>query len=145
MEAPPIIAPAPSPSRSWWWLALAFPALAVAGVLFYFNPSQNSFYPRCSLYVTTGIFCPGCGSSRAAFALLHGHLLTAMHDNLLFVLAMPIIAAYLFLSAKRWLKYEPLPRLILSPLMLKLLIAITVLFTVLRNIPAAPFNWLAPL
>jgi hypothetical protein len=29
--------------------------------------------------------------------------------------------------------------------MLKLLIAITVLFTVLRNIPAAPFNWLAPL
>jgi hypothetical protein len=143
MEAPPVIAPAAG--RSWWWLALALPLLAAVIVIFLFNPVQHGFYPRCALYVTTGIYCPGCGGLRASYALVHGNIFAALHDNLLLVLALPVAGIYSIMSAQCWLKNEPLPRFTPSPLMLKIMIVAVVLFTVLRNIPAAPFNWLAPL
>ncbi len=142
MEAPPVIAPARP--RSWWWLAVVLPVVAATVVIFLFNPTQNAFYPRCLLYMTTGLYCPGCGSLRCVYQLSHGHILAALHDNLLLVLALPVICVYFGRSARSWLKEEPLPRIILRPLWLAVLVTVVVLFTILRNIPAAPFNWLAP-
>ncbi len=31
----------------------------------------------CILYSVTGLYCPGCGGTRAIFALLHGQILTS--------------------------------------------------------------------
>ena len=143
MQAPPVIAP--TSARSWWWLVLALPLLAATVVIFLFNPTQHGFYPRCTLYVITGIYCPGCGCLRASYALVHGDVPAALHDNLLLVLTLPVVGIYSIRSAQRWLKNQPLPRFTPSPLMLKIILVVVVLFTVLRNIPAAPFNWLAPL
>jgi hypothetical protein len=142
MEAPPIITPA----RQWsvWWLIIALLLLGATVVLYLFNPAQNSFYPRCTLYVMTGLYCPGCGSLRALHQLTHGHILTALHDNLLLVLALPVAGIYSWRFAFWWLTEQPLPRFIIRPIWIKILVAVVILFTVLRNIPAAPFNWLAP-
>jgi hypothetical protein len=78
---------------AWWWLG-ALPLAACGIVLFLFNPSQYSFYPRCALYTMTGIYCPGCGSTRALYQLAHGHLLTALHYNLLLILSLPFVGYY---------------------------------------------------
>ena len=44
----------------------------------------------CIFYETTGLYCPGCGSGRAIYALLHGRLREAFFRNmLLFVLGVP--------------------------------------------------------
>jgi Protein of unknown function (DUF2752) len=142
MEAPPVIASARP--RSWWWLAVVLPVVAATIVIFLFNPTQNAFYPRCLLYLTTGLYCPGCGSLRCVHQLSHGHFLAALHDNLLLVLALPVIGVYGWRSARSWLKGEPLPRIILRPFWVAALVTVVILFTILRNIPAAPFNWLAP-
>ena len=44
----------------------------------------------CVFYETTGLYCPGCGSGRAIYALLHGRFREAFFDNmLLFLLGIP--------------------------------------------------------
>lgn len=54
----------------------------------------------CLFYELTGLYCPGCGSGRAAIALLHGRVPEAFsHNALLFLLGLPcgvwLVYAYL--------------------------------------------------
>lgn len=57
-------------------------------------PVQTGSIVHCPLLSLTGLHCPACGLSRAAYALLHGELVMAAKLNLLvFPLAM---AAVLF-------------------------------------------------
>ena len=48
---------------------------AVSIFLFFFNPSSpaNQFFPKCPFRLVTGWQCPGCGSTRALYQLLHLH------------------------------------------------------------------------
>lgn len=143
MDVPPVIV-APAQRRGWWPVLATLGAAGIALVLFLFNPSQYGFYPRCMLYVMTGIYCPGCGASRATYQLLHGHVLTAMHYNVLFVLSLPFAAFYSLRWVVCWMNGRPAPPMIIQP---KWLIAggvVLFIFTVLRNIPIAPFTLLAP-
>ena len=43
--------------------------------LYAVDPSRHAVYPQCLLYNTTGIYCAGCGATRAIHALLHGRVL----------------------------------------------------------------------
>ena len=63
--------------------ALLASAALVAGatVIFLFDPSAYSFYPRCVFHAVTGLDCPGCGSTRAMHALLHGRVGEAFRYN----------------------------------------------------------------
>jgi hypothetical protein len=142
MDAPPIL----EPRRMRFTLPLLGVGTVTAAlvVLFLFDPARNGFYPRCLLYVSTGIYCPGCGGLRAAHSLVHGHVLAAMHFNALFVLSIPFACVYgarqlsAMMAGRR-----PVPILTHS-LPIIVLIVVVILFTVLRNIPAAPFIYLAP-
>lgn len=66
-------------------VAASAAAVGIAVVVYFFNPSANHFYPVCQFHKLTGLNCPGCGATRASYALLHGDFLTALHDNALFV------------------------------------------------------------
>ena len=44
--------------------------LIVVTLYFFINPS-TAFFPKCPIYSTTGIYCPGCGSQRALHDFLH--------------------------------------------------------------------------
>ena len=57
-----------------------------------YPPLEVHFYPRCPLFVLTGIYCPGCGALWAGHALLHGHLDAAFGYNALFVVDAPFLA-----------------------------------------------------
>ena len=71
---------------------LSLGVLSSVAVLFFFNPSQSSFYPVCLFHQTTGLLCPGCGSLRALHQLLHGNLAAAFHFNALLISSLPILA-----------------------------------------------------
>jgi hypothetical protein len=122
---------------------LVFGALMVlaAAVVFFFDPSKNRFYPVCQFHRYTGLECPGCGATRAVYALLHGDFLAALHDNALLV-------ALVFLSAVRggWLavaKARGQNRAVFFPARwFWPLMAAALLFGVLRNLPW--FSFLSP-
>ena len=58
-------------------IVLGAAALGAMAVIFFFDPVKNNFYPVCQFHRLTGLNCPGCGATRALFALLHGHFLPA--------------------------------------------------------------------
>jgi len=118
--------------------------LTSAAVLFWFDPTQHAFYPQCLFHQLTGWNCPGCGTLRASHALLHGHILVALRDNLLFVCAIPFAAYHFFRHTVSWAAGRPLPMPKFRPIHLVALVGLLVIFAVLRNIPVAPFTLLSP-
>ena len=132
----------PKISRANTRFAIAVIVMAVAGaasVVYFFNPSANHFYPVCQFHRLTGLNCPGCGGTRALFALLHGNFSTAVHDNALFIVGLVAIAgrggwfALNRLSGKENGKFFP-------PSYLVPALVIMGVFGVIRNLPAfSPF------
>jgi hypothetical protein len=116
---------------------------AGAGLLLYFLVEpKNGNLPKCVFHELTGLYCPGCGGQRSFHALLHGHFFAAMSFNLLFVLLLPLIIYFMvvFISGK---KHSPASFIYKANFSLAIAIVV-VSFWILRNIPVAPFLWLAP-
>src|SRR5947207_7054778 len=80
------------------WAGLSLGAL----VLFFFNPASpaNQWFPKCPFRLLTGWQCPGCGSTRACYELLHLHPIAAFKLNPLMVMTLPFIV-YGFLGFTR--------------------------------------------
>jgi len=114
-----------------------FAVMAVAAVLFFVNPSEHGFFPQCLFHRFTGWNCPGCGATRAAHELLRGHWAAAFHDNALFLVLLCVVA---WLGVRKCLQPERI--IIVQPGALWVLLAVTVSFGVVRNLPG--FEWLSP-
>lgn len=121
---------------------IALAAVATGGMFLFLNdPARCAWYPPCLWHRLTGLYCPGCGSTRALYCLAHGDLAGACQKNLLLVLALPVVGLWLA-AAWRW---RPSWRSAQVPAwLLAVLAAAVVLFGILRNLPLAPFCFLAP-
>lgn len=96
----------------------------------------------CLVKLTTGFDCPGCGGTRAFYYLLQGNLPAAARHHLLFVFAVPFLV-YLYAAwATQRVFGRKLPALNLPPLAIGLFLVGWLVFSVLRNLPWAPFTWL---
>jgi hypothetical protein len=122
-------------------VVLVVAALGSGAVLFFFDPAKHGFYPICLFHSLTGWNCPGCGATRAAYQLLHGHLLRALHDNALFVLMLTGLTAQGAWLVMQKIRNRPVTFMV-SPIMLWALLVTVFVFTGLRNLPA--FAWLSP-
>lgn len=124
-------------------LLLGVGAIATFQVLWRLDPNaKGSLLPPCPLHALTGWFCPGCGSTRALHALVHGDVVQALAMNPLLVVVLPLLA-WMALSAAGL----ALPgRRTLMPIAANPRIWLVVLlgYWVLRNLPWLPFAWLAP-
>ena len=112
-------------------------AVGAAGLLLRnHNPATESFIP-CPLYVSTGIYCPGCGLTRAAFALMHGNIAQAFGYNMLFPLFAVAIAVGWWAWIRKAFGRQPIQWLIRLPTWLPIAAgAVLLTFAVLRNVPA---------
>ena len=130
-------------------ILLLVPVVVLAGFLyiFLFDPEKNgALFMPCPIHAVTGFYCPADGNTRALRALVYLDIPKMLRNNLLFpffflLLAWLLVGEYLHLLMKR--------RVLWLPKQIKLrwiwmMIAVTVLFTVLRNIPVHPFQLLAP-
>jgi len=125
-------------------------ACAAASLFVYaVDPSRHAIYPQCLLYNATGYYCAGCGATRAFYALLHGRVLVALHDNVLFVAALPIVLYVMAANARAAWRANAWPELTASPGRIVRggagLFALLVAFMIVRNLPGAAFDWLRPL
>ncbi|HEV2327753.1 MAG TPA: DUF2752 domain-containing protein [Verrucomicrobiae bacterium] len=146
MTAQPSVPPKirrPRPSLPGFAAAvLVFTAFTGAAVLYFFDPARHSFYPVCQFHLLTGLYCPGCGATRASYQLLHGNVLAALHDNVLFVVALAALAARGIWFLDRLRRRQPVAFFI-PPAALWTFLVVALVFLVLRNLPA--FSFLAPL
>jgi Protein of unknown function (DUF2752) len=56
-------------------------AVAMAILIFAFDPTTTWWFPSCPLHALTGLLCPLCGSLRALHALLAGSPVAAFFLN----------------------------------------------------------------
>lgn len=133
-RVPPIIEAQPGVARVFVCAGI-FALAALVALLFFFNPVEHAFFPRCFFRVITGWDCPGCGGLRAAHQLLHGEVRAAFVLNPLLVLALPFAA---YFTARPWVERWAgckLPQPFQSVKWLWLAAAVVVAFGVLRNFP----------
>ncbi|MBQ8047600.1 MAG: DUF2752 domain-containing protein [Prevotella sp.] len=74
--------------------------LAVAFMLYRYDPAGREWAPKCVFRMLTGYNCPGCGFQRCMHSLLHGRVVEAVGYNLFLVVAVPYL---LLLMAEEWL------------------------------------------
>lgn len=68
--------------------------VAVLMTVYFFAPGTYSFYPKCPVMAWLHVECPGCGSTRALHALLHGRWAEAVAWNALFPAVFTMAAAW---------------------------------------------------
>jgi Protein of unknown function (DUF2752) len=122
----------------WATLAAVAGATAYVGLV---DPSGRGAYPPCPSRVLFGVDCPACGGLRGAHDLLRGHVGQALDHNLL----LPGFLAVLGVALALWL----LPLVGRTPRALRLprratvgAVALVGAFTVARNLPLAPLEFL---
>ena len=119
------------------WLGLA----SVGVLLLFFNPASPAyqFFPKCPFRMLTGWQCPGCGSTRACYQLLHLHPLAAFKLNPLMVMTLPFIVYGLLGFTKSAITGQPHRRVFIPTFYLWAWLALLVFFWIFRNTPWYPF------
>jgi len=115
-------------------LLVGFALVASALLLYFFNPTQVGFYPKCMFHAWTGLDCPGCGGLRAAHQLLHGHFAAAFRFNPLLICLLPLALVYGSWYFLARLQSKPEPRILESPRVAWTLAIAVIAFGVLRNV-----------
>ncbi|MDE7223347.1 MAG: DUF2752 domain-containing protein [Acetatifactor sp.] len=71
----------------------------VAGALFYYVLLPHLSLPPCVLYAYFGLYCPGCGGTRAFISLLHGHFLLSLWYHPLVLYSALLFGAFMITQA----------------------------------------------
>ncbi|MBQ3561577.1 MAG: DUF2752 domain-containing protein [Oscillospiraceae bacterium] len=125
-------------------ITMAAALFAAAALLYlYFTAEGEGAGIPCPVYQMTGLYCSGCGASRALRSVLHFDFYQALRYNAVFTLALPFIAVYfcaLAISYIRSGKDSVSQKIPMWPVWV--FIAAAVIYGILRNIP--PFAFLAP-
>lgn len=119
---------------------LAAPLAVLGGVAAAFayvatvDPNTPGHYPVCPLLHYTGIYCPGCGGLRSAYAVAHGDLGAAFGSNALAVAGYAVFAVLWVVWFSRTVRGRPFT-VGLKPAYVWGVAAVVIAFTIVRNLP----------
>lgn len=131
--------------RAALWAGGAVGAAVATGATAYLvthDPHVAGSYPRCVLLSVTGLWCPACGVTRAAYDLLHGDVAGAFARNpvvpLLAMLTIALVVRAVWRRRTAGRTRRPLP--VWVPVGIGVAVLV---FGVLRNVPG--WTWLSPM
>ncbi|MEU4095622.1 DUF2752 domain-containing protein [Streptomyces sp. NPDC026673] len=106
-----------------------------------FDPNEAGHYPVCPLLHYTGLYCPGCGGLRSAYAVVHGDFGAALGLNALAVAGYALFAVLWTVWLTRALRGRSF-EIRLRAVHWWVIAGAVLLFTVVRNLsfgaPLAP-------
>ncbi|MCP2260868.1 Protein of unknown function (DUF2752) [Streptoalloteichus tenebrarius] len=121
-------------------LGVAALAAVGCGVVLWADPTApGNPLPTCPTKAWLGLVCPGCGALRMTYSLLHGDLLAAAHYNAVALVALPLLVwtwvgwtrgRLAGRPVRSWQHHRRAPMAVL---------AVLVVWWVVRNIPVDPF------
>ena len=121
--------------------------IAIFGMLslyFFWNPSEYEIFPKCPFYSIFGLYCPGCGSQRAVYQMLHGHLIEGLKHNFLIGLLALVLGYEIFILLMNKVFNKKIYNLLHNSKVTLGILILVILFWILRNINIFPFTELAP-
>lgn len=130
---------------------VALTAFAALAVSFQFADPHDGGYGFCPVYALTGLYCPGCGTLRALYDLVHGNVGEAVGHNVFAMVAFPWLLVLLILLTlpSRWRPRIPQPTIFSGTILQKIrvnwpltILGSVVVFTIVRNMTAG--MWFAP-
>lgn len=131
--------------RSRYWVLLLPAAFIIGGVVLYcMTPGRAWWVPPCLFHEFTGLYCPGCGTTRGLHALLHGDIRAALRYNVMTTVSVPLLIYAAGKAVWSELKGIKTPSRALPSWVPWAIAAAMGLYWILRNIPAYPFTLLAP-
>lgn len=92
----------------------------------------------CIFHKITGLYCPGCGITRAIKSLIKGDIYSSFRNNMLLYIVVPLIFVLQVVNKVSNIKIKRINNVIFV-----FLLIFTIGYGILRNIPA--FSYLAPL
>ena len=114
-------------------------------IYYNYNPTQYTFFLTCPFKSLTGYHCAGCGSQRAIHHLLHFRLYSAFRLNPFMVISLPLVFYGVGTKIYNYIfQKEHRVQLFYKPWFIYGYFAVAIVYWVLRNIPYAPFSYLAP-
>lgn len=131
------------------FILIGVPAVILSLLLlvYFHDPSLESrYYLPCFFHRLTGLYCPGCGDTRALYAMLHLDFPGMLSNNALF----PFLAVLMvWFAGGEYLRLLIGKRILwipqrISPVAIAAAVLVIAAFTILRNLPFYPFSWLAP-
>ena len=139
-----MVQPPPTRFRRMLWPVVGVGTLIGAtAYLATVDPNSPGHYPVCPLKALTGIDCPACGGLRCVHDLTHGDIVGALDQNLLVVILLPIIVVLLAVFLlRRWTgRTKELTDAVVQrqKYIVFTLIAVGIVFSVVRNLPFVPF------
>jgi hypothetical protein len=143
--APQIETAAPSRTAMIGPMAAAAVGIVALGYVAVTDPAHHqTLIPPCPFHAATGLWCPGCGLTRATNAFLHGHFMAGFGYNLFTPLLFALIGwTWLAWTGKAFGRAIPEPAAVPKKVWAGVIVAVAV-FTVARNIPVSPLSALAP-
>lgn len=109
----------------------------VAGIsiLYFLNPENTIWMPKCPFYLLTGYQCPGCGIQRAVHQLLHLNLHKAFEYNMFVFILAPYILSLIIVT---WFdpkeKLKKLKNICYSSTTIYIYLVLMVVWWIIRNI-----------
>ena len=119
-------------SRKVW----VFIIIVCLGVIYFFiDPTTSTFAPKCPFRLLTGFDCPACGIQRFAHHLLNGEWGVAIRYNYFIVISLPYFIAVAITTFFKGKRVEAVCQYVQHPYVVLLVLALMILWWIVRNIP----------
>ncbi len=116
--------------------------IIAAGLLYLILNRVTGFAIPCLFYTTTGFCCPGCGVSRMLINIAKLDFVAAFNCNELLFVTSPLIIYLVVKMSVGYIKNGSVKLGKVDNVIVYVLIAASVIFGIVRNIPA--FSYLRP-
>lgn len=115
-------------------VSISFTILILIGVSYYLVTYFTGLYIPCYIRLITGFRCPGCGITHMIINIFHMNFAAAFKSNQLLFLTTPIIIAMIVCKIYCYIRYNNYKTDKWIDIISLILIALFLIFTVLRNI-----------